>query len=104
MNTRLKEIRERHNKTTNLEVTDAYAAHKDRGELLDMLEGATKQHEADVEELHERLLTIDFERGKRIELEAQLAKVRNEYLNHIKATKSPVIVLDAIGWILEDKP
>ena len=38
MNTRLKEIRERHNKTTNLEVTDAYAAHKDRGELLDMLE------------------------------------------------------------------
>jgi len=38
MNTRLKEIRERHNKTTNLEVTDAYAAHKDRGELLKMVE------------------------------------------------------------------
>ena len=42
--------------------------------------------------------------GKRaIKAEAQLAKVRNEYLNHIKATKSPVMVLDAIGWILEDK-
>ena len=30
----------------------------------------------------------------------KLDKVRGEYLNHVKATKSPVMVLDAIGWIL----
>jgi hypothetical protein len=34
------------------------------------------------------------------ELEAQVDAIRDEYLNHVEATKSPVIVLDAIGWIL----
>ena len=43
-----------------------------RKKLQAQLEGATKQHQADVEELHERLLTIDLERGKRTELQAQV--------------------------------
>ena len=35
------------------------------------------------------------------ELEAQLAAVRKEYMSHVKADKTPVMALDAIGWILK---
>ena len=38
-------------------------------------------------------------------LEAKLDAVRKEYMKHVKAEKTPVRVIDAIGWILqgEDK-
>ena len=49
--------------------------------LHEQLEGATKQHKADVDELHERLLTISHERGKRMKLEAQLAELNKMLLN-----------------------
>jgi len=46
----------------------------------------------------EYVSTEDYE-----QLQAQVDAIRDEYLNHVEATKSPVMVLDAIGWILEQK-
>jgi len=45
-------------------------------ELEAQLIGAIKQHEADVKELNERLLTISSERGKRVALQAQVESVQ----------------------------
>ena len=35
--------------------------------------------------------------------ERVIERVRDECLKHVKLTKSPVLVLDTIGWILENK-
>ena len=50
------------------------------------------------------LKTAETQLARAKKAEAQLDAVRDEYLNHVKATKSPVMILDAIDWILEDKP
>jgi len=38
-----------------------------------------------------------------LKAEATIEQVRDECLKHVKLTKSPVLVLDTIGWILEGK-
>jgi len=38
-----------------------------------------------------------------LKAEATIEQVRDECLKHVKLTKSPVLVLDTIGWILGGK-
>ena len=77
-------------------------AHKDRGKLIGMVDElqAKLGTKYDASEF-QRLFKIA--RKEKREAEATIERVREEYLNHVKSAKSPVMVLDAIGWILAIK-